>query len=160
MEKQYLSIKMMADKLGTSKQRVYRCIKKNCIKEAHHEVVNGNSVLFYDEETFKKIKELLNVSKSDKNDEAHQETRDDTHEAHQETLYDILVKQLEEKDKQIEKLQKALDEERQLVAQAQHLHAMDKQRILELEDKMAVAEVEPEPEQNQGKKRWWNIFRG
>ncbi len=42
------SIKEMADILGVSKQRVYRCIKVNHIKEIHTDVVKGNSVLKYD----------------------------------------------------------------------------------------------------------------
>lgn len=36
---EYLSMKQIADQLNVSKQRVYRCIKSNCISEAHHEVV-------------------------------------------------------------------------------------------------------------------------
>lgn len=40
---EYLSMKQIADQLNVSKQRVYRCIKSNCISEAHHEVVKGNT---------------------------------------------------------------------------------------------------------------------
>lgn len=55
------------------------------------------------------------------------------------------TEQLKAKDKQIEDLLKALD-------QAQKLNAMDKQKILELEDKMAAAEQELE---EPVKKKWW-----
>lgn len=37
---EYLSMKQIADQLNVSKQRVYRCIKSNCISEAHHETVH------------------------------------------------------------------------------------------------------------------------
>lgn len=148
MDKEYLSIKQIAARLGTTKQRVYRCIKKNCINEAHSETVNGNTVLMYDNAAFTRICELLKTdsSTSKETHEAHQEAH---HNTANEALYEALLKQLEVKDQQIEQLQKALD-------QAQKLNAMDKQKILELEDKMAAADQE----QNQAavesvKKKWW-----
>ena len=141
MNKQYKSMKDIAAELGTSKQRVYRCIKKHCIKEAHSEVINGNNVLMYDNAAFSRISELLGGSNSSTSSETH-ETH---HETVNDTLYEALLKQLEAKDQQIEKLQQALD-------QAQKLHALDKQKILELEDKSKVA-VEPEP-----KKSWWKFW--
>ena len=45
---EYMSQKQIAEKLGVSKQKVYRCIKLNHIKEALHETVKGNTVLMYD----------------------------------------------------------------------------------------------------------------
>ena len=49
----------------------------------------------------------------------------------------------------IEKLQKALD-------QAQMLNAMDKQKLLELEDKMAAVDQEQSQEVEEPvKKKWW-----
>lgn len=134
MMEQYLSTKQIAEKLGTTKQRVYRCIRKNHIKEAHSEVVNGNTVFVYDSKAFTRISELLQNGSST-SQEAHQDV-------HQEAVYEALLKQLEMKDRQIEALTKALD-------QAQQLHAMDKQRILELEDKTKEEPV---------KKKWWKFF--
>lgn len=113
MEQQYYTIKQMADMLHLSKQKVYRCIKSNCIIEAHHDTVKGNSVLMYDKCAFDKVKSILTAS-----DEAHHDTVN-------EALYDALLKQLEEKDKQIEKLQNLLDQEQKLNAK----------RALELEQK-------------------------
>lgn len=137
MGKIYYSTKDIADQLGTTKQRVYRCIKKHCIKEAHSEVVNGNTVLMYDSNAFTMISDILVNGKSTSKEahEAHSEAPNDTL---NEALYEALLKQLEVKDQQIEQLQKALD-------QAQKLNAMDKQKILELEDKMATAEQKEEP---------------
>lgn len=59
------------------------------------------------------------------------------------TTIDTLIKQLEIKDKQIESLQKLLDQEQQL-------HAMAQQKLQLLEDK-ASEEAQ--------KKRWWFSFR-
>lgn len=151
MEQTYFSIKQIADHIGTTKQRVYRCIKKNCIKEAHSETVNGNTVLMYDKAAFTRICDILNTgsSASKETHEAHQEAHRDTV---NEALYEALLKQLEVKDQQIEQLQKALD-------QAQKLNAMDKQKILELEDKMAAADQEQNQEAEEPvKKKWWKKF--
>ena len=54
---------------------------------------------------------------------------------------DFLKAQLEEKDRQIAENNKAL-------IQQQQLHALDKQKILELEDKKSIPE-----------KKWWQIWR-
>lgn len=142
MNQKFYSMKEIAAELGTSKQRVYRCIKKHCIKETHSEVVNGNTVLMYDNAAFLRISELLSDSGSSTSNEAHKPHQKAHRETVNETLYEALLKQLEAKDQQIEKLQQALD-------QAQKLHALDKQKILELEDKTKVA-VEPEQ-----KKSWF-----
>ena len=107
MEQQYYTIKQMADMLHLSKQKVYRCIKSNCIIEAHHDTVN-------------------------------------------EALYEALLKQLEEKDKQIEKLQNLLDQEQKLNAK----------RALELEQKetkQKELEIELLEEQQ---KSWWQKLIG
>ena len=136
MGKKYFSQKEIAIELNITKQQVYRCIKKHCFNEALKEVVNGNTVLKYDEATFYKIKSIIEGG----GDSASRSTHEAPYEAHYEALVEALVKQLEEKDKQIEKLQQALDQE-------QKLHAMDKQRILELECK-------EEPEELK-KKKWW-----
>lgn len=146
MEKELLSIKQIAERLGVSKQRVYRCIKKHCINEAHQETVNGNSVLMYDEAAYTKIYEILNGVSSEVH-EAHQKSHHDTL---NEALYEALLKQLEEKDKQIAELQKLLD-------QSQQLHALEQQKVLALESK-AAEEAAAEPKE-QPKKRWWQLFK-
>lgn len=137
MDQQYYSIKQMADMLSVSKQRVYRCIKQNHIIEAHHETVRGNTVLMYSHDDFLRIKGVLNGNGT--SNEAHQEAH---HETVNEALYEALVKQLEAKDKQIEQLQKALDQE-------QRLHLLSKQRILELEARPEASPEQPEQETNQ-----------
>ena len=115
MASEYLSTKQIADKLNLPKQKVYRCIKLNHIKEAHTETVKGNTVLMYDKQAIEQIESILQGGASTSS-EAHQKAVHDTvNEAVLKQL-DILNEQLKAKDKQIENLQKLLDQEQQLNA--------------------------------------------
>lgn len=155
---EYLSMKQIADQLNVSKQRVYRCIKSNCISEAHHEVVKGNTVLMYDIAAVERIKQLLGVTNNETVEvhrEVHQETVHDT-------VYEALLKQLEIKDQQIKELNERLAEAHKSLDQEQQLHLLSKQRIKELEEKPTETkspdqeESAAEPVQN--KKPWWKRF--
>ena len=159
----YYSIKDIAKELNVSKQTVYRYIKKNCIKEVHTETVNGNTVFMYDNAVFIKVSEYLKTKNSATN-EPHQKYTEPHQETVSDTLYDALLKQLEIKDKEIERLHQALAQEQAALEKAQMLNAMDKQKILELEDKMAAVDreqnkeelVEPDtPQAEPVKKKWW-----
>lgn len=152
---EYYSTKQIADLLNVSKQRVYRCIKSNCISEVHRDTVKGNTVLMYDKATVDRIKELLGVS-----DEVHRDTVDDTV---NDTLYDTLLKQLEIKDNQIKELNERLKESQKALDQEQQLHLLSKQRILELETVVQADDEEEEPqsdieEQSKGKNFWQRFF--
>lgn len=139
---EFFSIKQIADMLGVSKQRVYRCIKSHCISEAHRDTVKGNTVLMYDKATINQIKELLGVS-----DEVHHDTVNETV---NDTLYDTLLKQLEVKDNQIQELNERLKEAQKALSQEQQLHLLSKQHIFELE--ATKEEVKPQS--------WWErLFR-
>ena len=146
------SIKEIADILGVSKQRVYRCIRANHIKETHTDIVKGNSVLKYDKQVLEHIKELLEDSAAI-SDEAHKKHSSDIVD---EILYETLVEQLKIKDKQIEELNKRLAEANRNLDQAQKLHVMDKQRLLELESKQ---EEESLQDQEERKGFWSRLFR-
>lgn len=153
---EYLSQKQIADKLGVPKQKVYRCIKLNHIKEAHTETVKGNTVLMYDKQAIEQIESILQGGATTSN-EAHSEVH---HEAVNEALNEAVLKQLEilneqlkAKDKQIENLQKLLDQE-------QHLNAMNHEKILLLESKLEEPnEVEPKESDEQQKGFWAKIFK-
>ena len=140
MASEYLSTKQIADKLNLPKQKVYRCIKLNHIKEAHTETVKGNTVLMYDKQAIEQIESILQGGATTSS-EAHSEVH---HEAVNEALNEAVLKQLEilneqlkAKDKQIENLQKLLDQE-------QHLNAMNHEKILLLESKLEEPnEVDP-----------------
>lgn len=157
-EKEFLSMKQIADQLNVSKQRVYRCIKSNCISEAHHEVVKGNTVLMYDNVAVERIKQLLGVT----DNEAVEVHREVHQEAVHDTVYEALLKQLEIKDQQIKELNERLAEAHKSLDQEQQLHLLSKQRIKELEEKPTEPES-PDQEESaaepvQNKKPWWKRF--
>ena len=150
MASEYLSTKQIADKLNLPKQKVYRCIKLNHIKEAHTETVKGNTVLMYDKQAIEQIESILQGGASTSS-EAHQKAVHDTvNEAVLKQL-EILNEQLKTKDKQIENLQKLLDQEQQL-------NAMNQQKILALETKLEEPnEVDPK-ESDEPPKGFWTRF--
>lgn len=152
MASEYLSTKQIADKLNLPKQKVYRCIKLNHIKEAHTETVKGNTVLMYDKQAIEQIESILQGGASTSS-EAHQKAVHDTvNEAVLKQL-EILNEQLKTKDKQIENLQKLLDQEQQL-------NAMNQQKILALESKLEEPnEVDPKESAEQQKGFWAKIFK-
>ena len=152
----FLSQKQIADKLGVPKQKIYRCIKLNHIKEAHSEVVKGNTVLMYDKQAIEQIESILNGGATTSS-EAHSEVH---HEAVNEALneavlkqLDILNEQLKAKDKQIENLTKLLDQEQQL-------NAMNQQKILALENKLEEPnETDPKESDEMPKGFWTRFFK-
>ncbi len=146
------SIKDMADILGVSKQKVYRCIRANHIKETHTDTVKGNSVLKYDKQVLEQIKELLEDSAAI-SDEAHQKHSSDIV---NDILYETLVEQLKIKDKQVKELNERLAEANRNLDQAQKLHAIDKQKLLELESKQAEESLQ---DQEERKGFWARLFR-
>lgn len=138
--------------MNLPKQKVYRCIKLNHIKEAHTETVKGNTVLMYDKQAIEQIESILQGGASTSS-EAHQKAVHDTvNEAVLKQL-DILNEQLKAKDKQIENLQKLLDQE-------QHLNAMNHEKILLLESKLEEPnEVDPKESDEIPKGFWAKIFK-
>ena len=152
MASEYLSTKQIADKLNLPKQKVYRCIKLNHIKEAHTETVKGNTVLMYDKQAIEQIESILQGGASTSS-EAHQKAVHDTvNEAVLKQL-EILNEQLKAKDKQIENLQKLLDQEQQL-------NAMNQQKILALESKLEEPNEVDQKESDEIPKGFWaKIFK-
>lgn len=144
----FLSQKQIADKLGVPKQKIYRCIKLNHIKEAHTETVKGNTVLMYDKQAIEQIESILQGGASTSS-EVHQKAVNET------VLkqLDILNEQLKTKDKQIENLTKLLDQEQQL-------NAMNQQKILALENKLEEPnETDPKESDEMPKGFWAKIFK-
>ena len=152
---EYLSQKQIADRFGVPKQKIYRCIKLNHIKEAHSEVVKGNTVLMYDMQAIEQIESILKGGATTSS-EAHSEVH---HEALNEALneavlkqLDILNEQLKAKDKQIENLTKLLDQEQQL-------NAMNHEKILLLESKLEEPTEPVEPDDEPPKGFWTRFFK-
>lgn len=117
------TIKEIADELGVDKQKVYRFIKQNQISEvlqkAHHEALQKahqkNGVMYFDEAAEKLIKRGFSVKKTykkkDSVSEAHHDVLHDVAKnSVNEALVDMLRKELEIKNKQIEDLNARLAE--------------------------------------------------
>lgn len=150
------TIKQIADELGVEKQKVYRFIQKNHIKEVHHETHQKNGVKYYDDVAEMMIKQ--GFSEESTSDEVHHEAlqkhiKSTSNEAVLETLLkqidvlreEIKIKneQLKSKDDQIEQLHKILDQEQQL-------RMVSEQKILQIE--------KINPEQKEIKKKWWQFW--
>lgn len=133
------TIKEMAIEMQIDKQQIYRYIKKNHINEVHQNHIKTTSVKQYNEIAQRQIKQGIFKN------ELHQKSHHEVHQNHiTDVVYDVLLKQsemfqkeLEEKNKQINEMQKLLDQEQQL-RMAEH------QRVLQLEEKKME------------KNHWWN----
>lgn len=127
MEKEYLSIKEFAVAVGISQQAVYKQLNNKL--KPYLKVVDNKKML---------EKSALSLFvKEEKSNGVEQQ------------LINMLQTELNEKNKQIAELQKLLD-------QAQRLHAAEKQRVLELEDKMAAEQIQEQEQQE--KKKWFKWF--
>lgn len=154
------SIKQIADDLGIEKQRVYRFIKKNCISEVHHR----NGTLYCDDAVESVVKQhfLKNSASSDvhhttssdavtdavetveKQHFFEKTTSGDVHhtassDAVTDAVLEMLQKELEIKNKQIEVLTVALENTTDSLRAAQALHAGTMQKQL------SDGGVQPEP---------------
>jgi hypothetical protein len=85
--------------------------------------------------------------------------KDDSNDIQQQLL-NMLQQELKEKNQQISEKDKQIAELQKLLDQSQKLNAMDKQKILELEDKMAAEHQEQDQKQDSTveKKKWWKRF--
>lgn len=127
MEKEYLSIKEFAAAVGVSQQAIYKQLNNKL--KPYLKVVENKKMLE------KSALELF--VKEEKTNQVEQQ------------LINMLQTELNEKNKQIAELQKLLD-------QAQRLHAAEKQRVLELEDKMVT--MQTQEQEQQSKKKWFKWF--
>lgn len=141
MEQEYLSIKDFAAAVGITKQAVYKQLN-NKLKPYLKEVDNKKMI--------EKSALLLFERKSDLNQDEQQ-----LNNQLNEKLIDMLQKELEEKGQQLHEKDKQIAELQKLLDQSQKLNAMDKQKILELEDKMAAVDQELQEQEEQNKKKWW-----
>lgn len=137
MENEYLSIKDFAAAAGVSQQAIYKQLNnklKTYLKIVDNRKMLDKSALslFKQRDSSTDIqKQLINMLQSELNEKN---------------------QQLNEKDKQIAELQK-------LLSQSQQLNAMDKQKILELEDHLEVArKAQDQTVEHPPQKKWWNRF--
>ena len=137
------TIKQIADEIGIDKQKAYRYIKKNHIKESHQK----SGVMYYDEATEKLIVQAF--SKYTVSSETHQNHINDTV---NDMLISMLQKELEIKNKQIEELNLRLAEAHKMAEQAQQLHGADK--ALELKEAQEPKLLEEQKRKKRGLFFW------
>lgn len=134
------TMRQIAVTLGVSKQQVYRYIKKESIVEAHREA----NVMYYDEAAEMLIKRYFdgkttsNELNHDVDKTLHDASREVVRESHQEavsdatveTLINLLKRELDTKNAQIEALNEALLNAQRQAEAAQMLHAADKRQLI------------------------------
>ena len=129
------TIKQIADELGISKQRVARYIKSN-----HLSVSRSGSMIQINETVESLIKKHF-IENNHINEPIQNHFND--------TVYDTLIKQLEEKDNQIKSLLEKLDQEQKL-----HLATIQDKQQLQIELK------EIKEENKQVKLSFWDRILG
>jgi len=132
--KELLSIKEVSEAANISQQAVYKQLNNKLKK--YVVVVEGKKKLKKEvlEEVYnKKVEQKFNNNNSTVEQPIQPEIK---------IVLDTLQQQLKEKDKQIESLQASLNMAQSSLDQAQKLHLLDKQTILELQDKQKEAEEE------------------
>lgn len=125
--KELLSIKEVSEAANISQQAVYKQLNNKLKK--YVVVVEGKKKLKREvlEEVYnKKVEQKFNNNNSTVEQPIQPEIK---------LVLETLQQQLKEKDKQIESLQISLDKAQSSLDQAQKLHLLDKQKILELEQK-------------------------
>lgn len=125
--KELLSIKEVSEAAGVTQQAVYKQLNNKLKK--YVVVVEGKKKLKREvlEEVYNKsVEQKFNNDNSTVEQPIQPEIK---------LVLETLQQQLKEKDKQIESLQISLDKAQSSLDQAQKLHLLDKQKILELEQK-------------------------
>jgi predicted RNase H-like nuclease (RuvC/YqgF family) len=143
MTTEYLSIKDFAAKVGVSQQAIYKQLNNKL--KPYLKVVENKKYLH--------ISALDEYTKTENNSTVEQQLLNVL-----QADLKVLHEQISEKDKQIENLQRLLDQE-------QHLNAMNHEKILLLESKLeeppneTEQPVEPDSEPEQQKGFWNRLFR-
>lgn len=137
MEKEYISIKDFAVAAGVSQQAIYKQLNnklKNYVREVEGKKKIDKSAL----DLFKK----------------HDSAKETNSTRVEQQLIEMLKTELNEKSEQLKAKDKQISELLQALDQAQKLNAIDKQKIMELEDKNSTKVDEKQ------KKSWWkSLFK-
>ena len=152
METEYLSIKDFAKRAGVSQQAIYKQVERklnNYVKMVENQKMIDIRAL---QEVYGVEVEQPIQPKIEPVEQPIQPNFDSILSQNQQMI-DMLKEQLEAKDKQIENLQKLLDQE-------QHLNAMNHEKILLLESKLEEPnEVDPKESDEIPKGFWAKIFK-
>lgn len=146
------TIKQIAEELGVSKTAVRKKIENLGLSEKVK--TNGNRIEV-DERQEKLIKSAFS-QKETKTANANEVSEKSETLRLLSSMVSTFTEQLQEKDKQIERLQTELENAQKSVDQAQQLHAMTEQKIRLLEQKEDEQEQLPPEEE---KKHWWQLWK-
>ena len=151
METEYLSIKDFAQKAGVSQQAIYKQVERKL--KGYIKLVDNQKMI-----DIRALQEVYGVEveqpiqpKVEQVEQPIQPNFDSILSQNQQMI-DMLKEQLEAKDKQIESLQKLLDQE-------QHLNAMNHEKILLLESKLEEPKEPVEPDEEPPKGFWTRFFK-
>lgn len=146
------SIKQLAEDIGVSKTAIRKKIEnlglRECLQKSGNQFVVGEEVEHLIKQAFEKKIENRSQTKT----ETETETESKIENLDVSEIFSLLKAELEEKNRQIAVLEQQLTKAQQLIDQAQQLHAVDVQKIRELEQKERenndLEETEPvtEPE--------------
>ena len=141
MKTEYLSVKDFAERAGVSQQAIYKQVERKL----------NNYVKMVENQKMIDIRALQEVYGVEV--EQPIQPNFDSILSQNQQMIDMLKEQLEAKDKQIENLQKLLD-------QAQMLNAMDKKKIESLEIKLEEPnETDPKESDEPQKGFWSRLFK-
>ena len=146
------TIKELADELGVSKQTVQYHFKS---LPTSTYIKNDKGVYILKDEAVSILKSKILVSEPKENDKESTKETDE--------LYSVLVKQLSEKDLQIESLLSGQKQLQKLLDQQQVLTLQANKKIAELETSLAdpdETDEQTEVESNTGKKSFWSKLFG
>lgn len=121
MERKIFTVKEFAEQVGVSVQSIYKRLKNN-----QDEI--QKFVIVKDKKYFIAAEAIEEIYKQKQENNSNQEDNDIN-------IIAILREQLELKDKQIEELNRRLEEALKSLNQQQQLMVLDRQKILMLEDK-------------------------
>lgn len=145
------TIKEVADQLGISKQRVYRYYIKNCISDAHQ---TTSPIQLSDAVVSEILQHFAEkTASSDVHHDVHQTASSDTV---SDAVYDALLRQLEEKDRQLAAKDQQISDLIEKLDQEQKLHAMTQNKVLMLEENTTTEEEKPTEEYV---KSWFGFYR-
>lgn len=153
MDKEYLSITDFAARAKVSKQSIYKRLNQlNNQLNNYVEMIDNQRMI-----DIRALQEIYGIEveqpSQPKNNQVEQPNQPDSQPQNdtEKLLIEMLQKELDEKNKQIENLQRLVDQEQQL-------NMANHKKILLLEEKLQEQEPDEqsEPTEQQTKKSWWN----
>ena len=148
-DKSYISIAEFAERAGVSKQAVYQRLNKSLKK--YVKIEKGKKYINIKALEDLYSKEVEQVFQG-KNQGVEQGIEAEKEGQLINRLIDTLQEELKQKDEQLNEKDRQIKELHNLLDQQQQLAAMDRKKILELEDQLAQEQEEPQ-------KKWWQFWK-